>query len=135
MTTEIKGATYVRLAGAATAPARATDTDALDEQSDEEEGGVPPAVEQEFGAHAQTEQRIFISHGKNHKILDAIKEIVVFGKFVPVVSIEMETPSKPVPDKVMDDMRSCSGAVIHVATDETIVGKTTSPGGRSTTMC
>jgi hypothetical protein len=31
-----------------------------------------------------------------------------------VVSVEKETVAKPVPDKVMDDMRSCGAAIIHV---------------------
>ena len=31
--------------------------------------------------------------------------------------------SKPVPDKVMDDMRSCGAAIIHVDADQTITDK------------
>ena len=59
--------------------------------------------------------RVFITHGKNHKILDQVKELVAYGKYEPVVAIEHETAAKPVPQKVMDDMRSCMAAVIHVS--------------------
>lgn len=68
---------------------------------------------------AQTEtvgvRKVFITHGKNKKILEQIKEIVRYGKHEPVVAVEHETVSKPVPDKVLEDMRSCQAAVIHVA--------------------
>jgi predicted nucleotide-binding protein len=33
------------------------------------------------------------------------------------VAVEHETVSKPVPDKVMDEMRSCAAAIIHVGTE------------------
>ena len=58
--------------------------------------------------------RVYVSHGKNRKIVAQLKPILEFGKFEPVISIELETTAKPVPEKVFDDMRSCSAAVIHV---------------------
>jgi len=58
--------------------------------------------------------RVFITHGKNKKIVENIKDIVAYGKFVPVVAQDHETAAKPVPEKVMDEMRSCQAAVIHV---------------------
>lgn len=61
--------------------------------------------------------RVFITHGKNKKILDQVKELVLFGKFEPIVAQERETAAKPVPDKVMDEMRSCQAAVIHVGSE------------------
>jgi predicted nucleotide-binding protein len=61
--------------------------------------------------------RVFITHGKNKKILDQVKELVLFGKFEPVVAQERETAAKPVPDKVMDEMRSCQAAVIHLGSE------------------
>jgi hypothetical protein len=61
--------------------------------------------------------RVFITHGRNKKILDQVKEIVAYGKFDPVVAQEHETAAKPVPEKVMDDMRSCQAAVIHVSSE------------------
>ena len=124
--TVIKDATYVQLRRPAAGAMRTSDTE--HEEDQETDGDVTiPEVALGPKSDAQTEVRIFISHGKNQDILDSIKEIVTFGKFAPVVSVEIETPSKPVPDKVMDDMRSCFGAVIHVATDEAIVGEDGKP--------
>jgi predicted nucleotide-binding protein len=62
--------------------------------------------------------KVFISQGSNKKILEQLKEIVRYGKFDPVVSVEKETVSKPVPEKVMDDMRSAQASVIHVAVEK-----------------
>lgn len=64
--------------------------------------------------------RVFITHGRNLKILDQVKELVQYGKFEPVVAMEHETSAKPVPEKVMDDMRSCEAAVIHVGADRVL---------------
>jgi predicted nucleotide-binding protein len=61
--------------------------------------------------------RVFITHGRNKKILEQVKEIVAYGKFEPVVAQEHETAAKPVPEKVMDDMRSCQAAVINVSSE------------------
>ena len=58
--------------------------------------------------------RVFLTHGKNRTILDQVKDIVTFGQREPVVAMEHETAAKPVPLKVMDEMRTCGAAVIHV---------------------
>ena len=52
--------------------------------------------------------------------MEQLKDIVQFGKLEPVVAEEHETPSKQVPDKVMDDMRSCFAGVIHVAGEQVL---------------
>jgi len=67
--------------------------------------------------------RVFITHGKNRKILDQVKEIVSFGKFEPVVAQERETAAKPVPEKVMDEMRGCQAAVIHVGAEQILLDR------------
>jgi predicted nucleotide-binding protein len=53
-----------------------------------------------------------------------LKEILTFGKFMPIVAVEHETVSKPVPEKVMEDMRSCFAAVIHVDWEEELLDAT-----------
>ncbi len=58
--------------------------------------------------------KVFISHGKNREIVGQLKELITFGNFEPVVSVEKETTSIPVPEKVFEDMRACGAAVIHV---------------------
>ena len=69
---------------------------------------------------AQDTNRVFITHGKNKNILEQVKEIVTYGKFEPVVAMEHETSAKPVPQKVMSDMRTCRAAVINVSTDNVL---------------
>ena len=64
--------------------------------------------------------RVFITHGKNHQVLDQIREVVELGGFNPVISTRTETAAKPIPQKVMDDMRSCGAAVIHVGSEGTL---------------
>jgi hypothetical protein len=73
---------------------------------------VPPPA----GA-ARTNNRVFITHGKNLEIVAQLKDLLTFGKFTPIVALEHETVSKPVPDKVMDEMRTCTAAIIHVGTE------------------
>jgi predicted nucleotide-binding protein len=61
--------------------------------------------------------RVFISHGKQKAIVSQIKELLAFGNFEPVVSVERESTAIPVPEKVFEDMRSCSAGVIHVGAE------------------
>lgn len=72
-------------------------------------------------APAQSSDKVFITHGRNREIVNQLKELLIFGKFEPVVAVEHETPSKPVPDKVLDDMRTCSAAIIHVASEQQLL--------------
>ena len=64
--------------------------------------------------------RVFITHGKNRKILGQVKELVTYGKFEPVVAMEHETAARPVPQKVMGEMRTCRAAVIHVSAERVL---------------
>jgi predicted nucleotide-binding protein len=80
--------------------------------------GAPAAV-----SSITVNTRVFITHGKNKKILDQMKEIVSYGGYDPIVSVERESSAKPVPDKVMADMRTCGAAVIHVAIDNVLFDK------------
>jgi hypothetical protein len=62
-------------------------------------------------------RRVFITHGKNRDLVDPVKHLLEYGELTPVVSVERQSVSKPVPEKVMDDMRSCGAAIIHVDAD------------------
>ena len=53
-------------------------------------------------------RRVFVSHGSDKTIVDQLKDMLTFGKYEPVIAVEHETTSKPVPDKVMDEMRTCT---------------------------
>jgi len=61
--------------------------------------------------------RVFISHGKQKGIVAQIKELLEFGNFEPVVSVEREATAIPVPEKVFEDMRACAAGVIHVGAE------------------
>ena len=62
----------------------------------------------------QKTRRVFVTHGKNKQFVDPIKRLLSFGELEAVVSVEKQSVSQPVPDKVMNDMRSCGAAIIHV---------------------
>lgn len=61
--------------------------------------------------------RVFITHGKQRAIVSQIKELLTFGNFDPVVSVERESTAIPVPEKVFEDMRSCGAGVLHVGAE------------------
>jgi hypothetical protein len=61
--------------------------------------------------------RILIAHRNNKKILEQVKEPVEFGKFEPVVARDREVSAKPFLHNLMDEMRGCVTAVIHVDAD------------------
>lgn len=65
-------------------------------------------------------RHVFVSHGSNKKIVDQLKDMLIYGEFEPVISVDRETTSKPVPDKVLDDMRSCGAGIIHVGVEKVI---------------
>jgi Predicted nucleotide-binding protein containing TIR-like domain len=61
--------------------------------------------------------RVFITHRRmNKKIVEQVKELLLFGKFDPAVTPDRET-ARPLPHDVMDEMRGCVTAVIHVGFD------------------
>ena len=61
--------------------------------------------------------RVFITHGKQRAIVTQIKELLTFGNFEPVVSVERKSTAIPVPEKVFEDMRSCAAGIIHVGAE------------------
>jgi len=68
-------------------------------------------------------RRVFITHGKNKTFLEPIKRLLAFGELTPIISVEHQSVSKPVPDKVMDDMRSCSASIIHVESEQVLLDR------------
>ncbi len=65
-------------------------------------------------------RRVFITHGKDRALVDPIKKLLEYGELEPVISVERQSVSKPVPEKIMDDMRKCGAAIIHVDADRVI---------------
>jgi predicted nucleotide-binding protein len=66
---------------------------------------------------AKRERRVFITHRSGAKIIEQVKELVAFGKFEPVVAKERDAASRPFLHELMDEMRGCDTAVIHVGTE------------------
>ncbi|WP_373378557.1 TIR domain-containing protein [Cupriavidus nantongensis] len=76
-------------------------------------------------------RKVFITHGKNTTFIDPIKELLAFGELIPVVSVEKQSVAQPVPDKVMNDMRGCAAAIIHVDGEQKLMDPA---GGEVTTV-
>lgn len=123
---EIKGKNYVSLHGAAILPdlAEPQDEGTIDTTEDEQDPERTTSVKRSVLAAAiiddEKRRRVFITHGKNRDLVEPIKKLLEYGELEPVVSVERQSVSKPVPEKVMDDMRSCGAAIIHVDADRTI---------------
>lgn len=66
-------------------------------------------------------RRVFITHGKNRDLVEPIRKLLEYGELEPVISVERQSVSKPVPEKVMDDMRASGAAIIHVDADKTLI--------------
>lgn len=143
---EIKSKKYVTLQGSAnpTEPQDdQVDTSAIDSRAEKDKTTVtpaqtPPAATPTTTAKAppaqvtplaaaivddQRRRRVFVTHGKNRDLVEPVKKLLEYGEMTPIVSVEKQSVSKPVPEKVMDDMRSCGAAIIHVDADHTIVDK------------
>ncbi|WP_080964250.1 TIR domain-containing protein [Rhodopseudomonas palustris] len=93
----------------------------LEEDEPEATNVLPIPLDSKAATAAALNNRVFISHGKNRKILEQLKTVISYGNFEPVVSIDNETASKPIPDKVLDDMRSSAFAVIHIEDEKTLL--------------
>ncbi len=100
-----------------------TDVSKVPAASPESTSGKPVTP---TGGFDPKSNRVFISHGKHKSIVIQIKELLAFGHFDPVVSVERESTAIPVPEKVFEDMRSCSAGVIHVGAE----GKYTDRDGK-----
>ncbi|MBA7689791.1 hypothetical protein ES703_98302 [subsurface metagenome] len=82
-----------------------------------EEAGRP-TKEEKPPTRIEEEVRVFISHGKNKRILDQVKTMLEFGKYDYEVAAETETTAIPVPQKIQEAMRRCSAGIIIVSADE-----------------
>lgn len=126
---EIKGKQYVDLTGVAhptpsPAPAEEEAEDSVENPPKEQQTAIqlkPDVPVRQPPPHLT--RRVFITHGKDKSFLDPIKKLLGFGEMSPVISVEKQSVSKPVPDKVMEDMRSCSAAIIHVDAEQTLIDK------------
>jgi len=137
---EIKGKSYISLKGSDIELNKQTTSN--HEKSDDEINNSPeseispltkktsnpvtfPKSSSVAAAIADDERRrkVFITHGKSRELVEPIKKLLEFGELIPIVSVEKQSVSKPVPEKVMDDMRACGAAIIHVDAEKTIIDK------------
>ncbi|MEM6386521.1 MAG: TIR domain-containing protein [Pseudomonadota bacterium] len=120
---EIKGKRYVNLSNRSK-PMEATESlsfQAAQEETDEDSVvDVAPTNARENPGEAASQdklRKVFITHGKNRGFVEPIKKLLAFGELEAVVSVEKQSVSQPVPDKVMNDMRACGAAIIHVESE------------------
>ncbi len=78
---------------------------------------IPALAPETVPRIAKDNRRVFITHGKNEKIVEQIRKLLQFGDFEPVVSINTQATAKAVPDKVLDEMRSYAAAIVHVGAE------------------
>ena len=71
--------------------------------------------------HPVDNKKVFISHGKNRSMVENLKELLKFGSFEPIVSLERETTAIPVPEKVFSDMRECCAGIIHIEEERSFI--------------
>jgi predicted nucleotide-binding protein len=124
--TEIKGKKYGNLKGVKPTPAPEKANPDDDENDTTPEIGeaivlpdIPPIATAKSTDLRLT--KVFISHGKNKAFIDPIRELLKFGQLEAVVSVDRSTVSQPVTQKVMNDMRSCGAAIIHVDSERRLM--------------
>lgn len=123
--TEIKGKKYVNLQGVAP-PTEASTEEGYEQLPADVPDGIPgnPAPQPAIIPKPGTDKRllrVFISHGKNRVFIDPIKQLLEMVQLQAVVSVESSTVSQPVTQKVMNDMRSCGAAIIHVDSEQKLI--------------
>jgi len=135
---EIKGKNYVSLQGTVVPPVTTPTPEEKDIVTKEPDVSKPqpervtvqpPVVQSKSTeltaaiADDQRRRRVYITHGKNRDLVEPICKLLEYGELEPMVSVDRQTVSKPVPEKVMDDMRKAGAAIIHVDVDRTITDK------------
>ncbi len=138
---EINGVQYIDLKNTAVAIAQSQEKEqqhstALGEEIERQSESCPepnavPIMPPRPSHFDPREKRVFVTHGKNRELIPQIKELLEFGQFEPVVSVERESVAKPIPDKFMDDMRTCGAAIIHVDADRELM---TPEGGKEVVL-
>jgi predicted nucleotide-binding protein len=86
-------------------------------------GGATAKTEAPEAAADPRIRRVFITHGKNQALIEPIKKLLGFGELEAVVAVQTQTVSQPVPGKVLEGMRSCGAAIIHVEGERQLADK------------
>ncbi len=122
---------YIKLAGTAIRPTKDADAneiadgqEGIDAEKDEPDDlGNSDLLHQTNVTQEPQEvnRRVYIAHGKNKDFVGPITKLLSYGEMTAVVSVDKQSVSKPVPEKVMGDMRSCSAAIIHIADEQRLI--------------
>lgn len=130
----IQNKKYIDLSGI---PKSESEDDEEPETSEESKDGKSQTTIENSAQDEQPPQppstnnkKVFITHGKNKEFVEPIKKLLSFGELEAVVSVEKQSVSKPVPEKVMSDMRGCGAAIIHVEAEQ----KLTDADGKEVVM-
>jgi predicted nucleotide-binding protein len=123
---DIKGRKYVDLSGAKIPEENLDETneDQTTNGAAEQTGSLrkeSPAIFSPPASENARARKVFITHGKNLALIEPIKKLLAFGELEAVVSVQSQTVSQPVPGKVMEEMRSCGAAIIHVEDERHLV--------------
>lgn len=127
---EIKGKRYINLTRRnETLVPSASDQKGLEDLVERNEPKIEnaehqPPPSEDFERHLRStavNKKVFITHGRNKGLVDPIKKLLAFGELEAVVSVERQSVSQPVPEKVMNDMRDCGAAIIHVEGEMTLI--------------
>lgn len=123
--TTINGVEYVQ--GPTASPVRGAPPPPT--QTEEVEASAPtmsPTAEHDAPRSASPRavppnRRVFITHGRNKTIVDQLKQLLLFGDFEPIVAVEESSMAKALPDKVLESMRACTAAIVHIGSGSTVV--------------
>ncbi|WP_419940563.1 TIR domain-containing protein [Candidatus Palauibacter sp.] len=124
---DIKGSIYVDLESDESSESRSTPDVAAQGGDDAQVSHATPSAEaappevRDATTVLKKRGRVFITHGSDRAVVAQLKDLLTFGGFTPVVALEQESSAKPVPDKVLGDMRSCGAAIIHVGAERRVL--------------
>ena len=62
--------------------------------------------------------KVFITHGKNKKIVDQVKDVLELYDLDYEIAVEEESPAIPVPQKVLSAMRRSEAGIMIVSADD-----------------
>lgn len=125
---EIKGSQYITFDDVSST---AIDINIGQDESENEQT-LPPAIAEKLDItqasnpiaatpSSTSNNKVFISHGKNRQMVENLKELLKFGSFEPIVSVERESTAISVPEKVFSDMRACCAGIIHIEEEQTLL--------------
>lgn len=119
----VKGTDYIRidlLASERLNEKEEHENEELLDESKEDEGSGEKSKEVEILGKPSPllfKPKVFISHSKNRKIVNQIKQMLEFGQFEYIIAEDTETTAIPISEKVFSLMKQCNCAIINLSVD------------------